>query len=272
MHRNGVWQLCCAGALLIALMTVSGAGFGATKAGPSRDELLNFRHSLDHLLASKDWTGLAKALSIDQPKEKLGISTVWGLAEVRAGRGGFFLTTFVSRDLWLSGNLMQVEDPQNDPRVGAAAMALYAVTVIRVDGTECADATSPTARFDQLLQQRNTVFRFLAAQPEEVRSAAISMAIAMDRDIGPKRPHQDVMLCNFGMDGMMAAMQSGTAHEVPNTSGHVGKTVDATPPPGWKPKFVQASVYEPAKAKVRASLQEQLEDLVATLVKSNTGR
>lgn len=272
MHRSWAWQAWCAGALLVTLAIITGAGFGATAEGPSKGDLLDFRQSLDRLLASKNWVGLADALSPDQPKEKFGVSTVWALAQVRAGRGGFFLTTFASRNLWLGGNLVQVEDPQSDPRVGAAAIALYAVIVISVDGTECADATSPTARFDQLIQQRGAVFQFLASRPEAVRDLAIRSAIKMDRDIGSKRPHHDEMLCNFGMTGMMAEVQSGQAHEVPNTTGHVGKTVDATPPPGWKPKFVQASVYEPAKAKVRATLQEQLETMVATIVKSKPAR
>ena len=94
MHRSWAWQARCAGALLVTLAIITGAGFGATAEGPSKGDLLDFRQSLDRLLASKNWAGLADALSPDQPKEKFGVSTVWALAQVRAGRGGFFLTTF----------------------------------------------------------------------------------------------------------------------------------------------------------------------------------
>jgi hypothetical protein len=217
---------------------------------------------LDALLAAKDWNGLGQALAPTSDFDTFTATLDWLQERVISGRGGFFVATFYARNLWLIGNSDKVEDPAKDLRMTAAMMTLYAFILIRVDGLESQDPSSPSHRLDQLIEQRGEVFRFLASKPKDVRDHVISNAVSMDRMLAPHREHNDDTLCNAGMTAMMSGLMSGQQREAPTPPGHIGKTIEVLPSPAWKPAFVAPEIYEPAKAKARAELQQTVEAFV----------
>ena len=67
------------------------------------------------------------------------------------------------------------------------------------------------------------------------------------------------------MAAVMAGFGAGREHEIPNPGGYYGKTVDVSPPPDWKPKFLPPQAYEPAKEKARANMRQSLEKLIEAM-------
>lgn len=237
-----------------------------TPGGTPRPACIATYAKLDKLLATKDWGGLGAALSNSGDVDAYVASIDWLSEQVTAGRGGFFVVTFLARDYWTLGNDMAALG--GDLRLNGALMSLYALSVIQTDGVECADRSSPGARTDQLMQLRREAFLFLGTQSPDVRSHMIATVVGMDRKIGPLRAHNDENLCNFGMDRMSAGIEAGLTKEIPNPGGYVGKTVGVDAPPGWKPKYRPPSEYEPEKAKVRQALRDTLTTFVDSIVKA----
>ena len=223
---------------------------------------------LNALLDAKDWGGLVRALSFGSDGEENMALLDWQQDAITSGRGGLLVSLAYARNLWLVGSSQNAEDPARDLRMSSAMITLYAFILIRVDGLECQDSTSPSHRMDQLVQQQKDVLLFLASKPKEARDHVISNAVAMEKLLAPHREHNDELLCNGGMLAMMAGLMGGQQREVPTPPGHVGKTTDVVPPAGWKPAFLAPEVYEPAKAKARDDLQKTVEAFVDVMVKA----
>lgn len=217
---------------------------------------------LNGLLAAKDWSGLGRALAFGSDGDENMALLDWQQETLTSGRGGFFVSMSYARNLWLIGSSQNVEDVGKDLRMSSAMITLYTFIIVRVDGLECQDATSPGHRMDQLIQQLGEVFRFLASKPKDVRDRVISNAVTMDRLLAPHRDHNDDCLCGAGMMGMFAGLMGGTQREVATPPGGVGRTIEVSPPPAWKPAYVAPEVYEPAKAKARADMQKTIEEFI----------
>jgi hypothetical protein len=171
--------------------------------------------------------------------------------------GGFFLALLYARDLWNVGDSAKIADPAKDPRLTAGLISLYAFELIVIDGTKCEDRSAPDNRLSQLLTQRAAALNFLKQQPPDIKGKIVDIAIALERKTAPLRKDDD-LICRDGMDQMRAGLERGTQQEVPNTSGHVGKTIAVTPPPDWTPKFVSPDVYSPLQVKARADMRGNL--------------
>jgi hypothetical protein len=89
--------------------------------------------ALDALLATRDWHGLATALSQPPDAASLPRALNWLQAKVNDG-AGFMIALAYTRDLWMAGNAMNVSDPLKDLRVTAGMMALYAYELVVIDG------------------------------------------------------------------------------------------------------------------------------------------
>jgi hypothetical protein len=215
---------------------------------------------LDALLSARNWNALGAALSRLGPPPEFTRKLNWLKTRMENG-GGLLLPTIYARDLWAIGNNLKVTDPNTDMRVSAALISFYAYEITVIDGAKCEDQSAPGNRVSQLLANRAATFAFLKQQTPDLKMKVIDVAIALERKTAPLRKDDD-LICRGGLDEMKASLERGQQREVPNTSGHVGKTIAVVPPPDWTPKFVSPSVYRPMQEKARADMRESLLNLV----------
>jgi len=166
-----------------------------------------------------------------------------------------------TRNLWIAGGALNVSDPSKDIRVTAGLMALYAYELIVIDGAKCEDRSAPSNRASQLLRFNSATFGFLKAQSVELKPKIVEIALALEKKTAPLRKDDD-LICRNGMEEMKAGLERGTQREVPNTSGHYGKTVEVAPPPDWAPKLVPSATFVPMQESARATMQQNLLKLV----------
>jgi hypothetical protein len=215
---------------------------------------------LDALLMARNWDALGAALSRPDTNLEIIRKLNWLKTRMENG-GGLLLPTIYARDLWAIGINLKVSDPNTDMRVSAALISFYAYEITIIDGAKCEDQSAPSNRISQLLRNRAATLAYLKQQPVDLKMKVVEVAIALERKTAPLRKDDD-LICRGGMDEMKASLERGTQQEVPNTTGHYGKTVAVTPPPGWTPKFVPPSVYRPMQEKARADMRESLLKLV----------
>jgi hypothetical protein len=215
---------------------------------------------LDALLAARNWDALGAALSRPGTNQEIARKLNWLKTRMENG-GGLLLPTIYARDLWAIGINLKVNDPNTDMRVSAALISFYAYEITVIDGAKCEDQSAPSNRVSQLLRNRAATLAYLKQQPLDLRMKVVEVAIALERKTAPLRKDDD-LICRGGMDEMKASLERGTQQEVPNTTGHYGKTIAVTPPPDWTPKFVPPSVYRPMQEKARADMRESLLNLV----------
>lgn len=215
---------------------------------------------LDAMLAARNWNGLSAAL---QPLQADSIVKVmkWLGAQIRTNGGTFLLDLVYTRDLWLAGNAQPIDDPMQDMRVTAATMALYSYAIVLIDGSKCDDDTALTERATLLLRTNAPIVAFLKAQPAQVQSSAIDMAIALEKKTAAQRKEDD-LICRAGMAQMRAGLERGTQREMPSQPGMVGKSIGVTPPPDWEPRFAPPEVYKPKQEKARAEMAVMLRKLI----------
>jgi hypothetical protein len=222
-------------------------------ASPSNTEL-------DALLKAKDWTHLSSALS--SPRDSAAFARVLDWLHVRLDEGAGFMVAYAyMRNLWTAGNALKAEDPAKDLRLTAGMIALYAYELIVLDGAKCEDQTAPGNRVSQLFSLNPALFSFLKSRPANLKEYVVTIALAFEKKTASLRGDDD-LLCRDGMDQMKAGLERGTQQEVPNTSGHFGKTIAVTPPAGWTPKFVPPETYIPIQKKARAAMRENLLKLI----------
>lgn len=218
---------------------------------------------LDALLEARDWKRLSPALmALSSPRDAASFARVadWLKGKLLSGAG--FLVAYVyMRDLWAAGNGLNVDDPKNDLRVSAGMIALYAFELIVIDGAKCEDRSAPDNRVHQLLSLNAATFSFLKSRPAELKENLVTTALAFEKKTAPMRRDDD-LLCRDGMDQMKAGLERGTQREVPTPPGHIGRTVDVTPPPDWAPKFVPPQTYVPIQSGARATMRETLLKLI----------
>jgi hypothetical protein len=215
---------------------------------------------LDALLTARNWDALGAALSRPVTNQEFARKLNWLKTRMENG-GGLLLPTIYARDLWAIGINLKVSDPNTDMRVSAALISFYAYQITIIDGAKCENQSALGNRVSQLLSNRTATFAYLKQQPLELRMKVVEVAIALERKTAPLRKDDD-LICRGGMDEMKASLERGTQKEVPNTTGHYGKTIAVTPPPDWTPKFVPPSVYRPMQEKARADMRESLLNLV----------
>jgi hypothetical protein len=184
----------------------------------------------------------------------------WLHTRLDAG-GGLLLGLLYARDLWVVGNSQHVADPAKDMRVTAGMIALYTYELIVIDGAKCADKSAPGNRLTQLLNARRDTLAYLKQLPQEWKNTVVKIAIAFEKKTAKLR-REDDLICRGGLEEYRAGLERGTQREVPNTDGHVGKTVDVRPPADWMPDFVAPSVYQPLQEKARGDMQSTLLRLI----------
>lgn len=213
-------------------------------------------NDLDALLEAKDWNRLSAALR--SPRDAASAARVlnWLHAKLDSG-AGFLVALAYMHDLWGAGSALNVQDPGKDLRVSAGLIALYTYELIVIDGAKCEDRTAPDNRVNQLFGLNRAVFSFFKSLPTELKTRIVDVALALEKKTAPLREDDD-LICRDGLEQMKAGLEKGTQKEIPNTSGHYGKTVAVTPPADWVPKFVPASTYIPMQSKAREAMRERL--------------
>jgi hypothetical protein len=215
---------------------------------------------LDALLAARNWKGLGAALSVPGNAESLTRVMNWLHARIYNG-GGIFLDIIYARDLWFVGSSLNIDDPARDMRLSAGLMVLYTYQLVVIDGAECEDQSAPSNRLTQLFRTQAPTLAFLKKQPADLKSKIVDLSIALENRTAPLRKDDD-FICRDGMDQTRAGMERGTQQEIPDPSGHYGKTIGVKPPPDWVPKFVSPEIYKPKQNKVRATMRDNLLKLV----------
>ena len=169
--------------------------------------------------------------------------------------GGLLLPTIYARDLWAIGSNLKVSDPNTDMRVSAALISFYAYEITIIDGAKCEDQSAPSNRVSQLLRNGAATFAFLKQQPPDLKMKVVDVAIALERKTAPFRTDDD-LICRGGMDEMKASLERGKQQEVPNTTGHYGKTIAVTPPPDCtRSSFRPASIARCKRRHVRTCVR-----------------
>jgi hypothetical protein len=225
----------------------------AAAAPPSKNDL-------DALLEAKDWTRLGPALLPPRDPVSLGRILDWLHAKLDNG-AGFMVAFSYMRNLWVAGSALNVEDTEKDMRVTAGMIGLYTYELTVIDGAKCEDRSAPDNRVHQLLTLNPATFSFLKSRPTALKTKIVLVALAFEKRTALLRSDDD-LICRDGLDQMRAGLQRGTQTEVPNTSGHVGRTVAVTPPPHWVPKLVPPATYIPMQNAARATMQGNLLKLI----------
>jgi hypothetical protein len=249
--------------LLLALATFSAFVLCSTATAQTQSAIapsLPSDAELDTLLSARNWEGLGAALSRSGPTSEFARKLNWLKTRMDNG-GGFFLALHFARNFWVTGNTLKIDDPAKDPRVTAGLYSLYAFELIVIDGARCEDRSAPDNRISQLLSGQAATLAFLKQQQPDLKVKTVDIAIALERKTAPLRKEDD-LVCRNGMEEMRASLEKGTEQEVPNRTGHFGKTIAVTPPPNWAPRFVSPEIYRPMQEKARASMRENLLRLV----------
>ncbi|BBU60932.1 hypothetical protein MSC49_08670 [Methylosinus sp. C49] len=205
----------------------------------------------------KDWNGLGAALRNADPSPAARAKVLNWLQRKVVGGAEYFVVYAYMRELWNVGTTTQLEVA----RRAAGTMALYAYALISIDGAKCQDQTAPGNRMTQLLSLNPSTFSFVKSQPAETRAEMIDMAIAAEKHTSSARRDDD-LICRGGLEEYKAALEGGTQTEVPNSTGHFGKTFQVAPPADWKPKFAPPEVYRPKQEIARNAMREALLKLI----------
>jgi hypothetical protein len=242
--------------LFVAFWTTSSASAQVASDAPS-PELPANAADLNGLLYMKDWNGLGAALKdADQTPVTRVKAMNWLQRRVLRGAEYFVVYAYM-RELWTVGTVSQSEGM----RQTAGAMALYAYALIAIDGAKCQDQTAPGNRMTQLLGLNPSTFSFVKSQPAETKAKMIDLAITIENRTSSARRDDD-LLCRGGLEEYKAAFEGGTQTEVPNSTGHFGKTFQVEPPADWKPKFAPPEVYRPKQEIARNAMREALLKLI----------
>jgi hypothetical protein len=166
-----------------------------------------------------------------------------------------------ARDLWVVGKNQNVADPAKDMRMTAGMITLYTYEIIVIDGAKCEDQSAPGHRVEQILSARRETLAYLKQLPPEWKNSVVNIAIAFEKKTANLR-REDDLICRGGLEEYRVGSERGTQHEVPNTEGYYGKTVDVRPPADWVPNFVAPAVYQPLQEKARADMRAMLLQLI----------
>jgi hypothetical protein len=215
---------------------------------------------LDALLAAKKWDELGAALSQAKGGEPFARKLDWLQAKIDAG-GGFFVVFMYAKDLWLAGNSAKIKNPDQDTRVTAGLMTLYAYQLILVDGAKCEDVSALSHRTDQLLMFGKPMLSYLKAKPEKLKAKIIDLAIAYEKHTAPLRKNDDV-LCRGGLKEILAGLEGGATREGPSPPGEPGKSFEVEPPASYAPQFLAPDVYLPLQEKARSAVKTNLAKLL----------
>ncbi len=242
--------------MAMALVLLPFAPAGSQPPMPAAVHSLPSDAELDGLWAARKWNDLGAAVTnLDSPAA-FSKSMDWLHTRLDAG-GGLMIGILYARDLWIAGNNQNVVDPDKDLRLTAGMIALYTYEIIVIDGAKCEDKTAPGNRLEQLLRARRETVAYLKQQSPEVKAKVVNIAIAFESKTAKLRK-QDDLICRGGMEEHRVAMERGTQTEVPNTNGHLGRTIDLRPPADWEPAFVASAVYQPLQDKARADMRATL--------------
>lgn len=215
---------------------------------------------LDGLLAAHKWNDLGAALSQLDGAASFAKSMDWLNSRLDSG-GGLLLGILYARDLWIVGSSQPVTDPSKDMRATAGMITLYTYELIAIDGAKCEDKSAPQNRLTQLFGARRETFAYLKQLPPEWKISIVNLAIAFEKKTAVLRGEDD-LICRGGLEQYRAGLTRGSQHEVPNTDGHVGKTVDVRPPADWTPSFIAPAAYQPLQQKARAEMPTTLLQLI----------
>lgn len=147
---------------------------------------------LDDMLAAHDWNRLAAATS--QPLQAMAFARRldWFKAKVMDG-AGFFVASLYARQLMVAGAAISATDTDNDLRMTAGAMILYAVDLIGIDGARCADATAPGNRMAMILHGSRPIVAFLKQQSPAAQQQAVDVAVALERRTAALRGNDELL-------------------------------------------------------------------------------
>jgi TonB family protein len=197
---------------------------------------------LDSMLLTGKYAALAQRLRSVATSDEVERDINWEDAKIYNG-GGFFVSLAYVYDAWRVGNAQN--DDIGEIRKGRAALAfMYALDLVRIDGTKCADPSAPGHRADQLIFANAPVLKYLRGQSQASRFNTASISLALEKATADLRV-PDKFLCSGGLAQMSDSIRAQGDEPLPTIAmpGYVGKTVLVPEDPAFKPQFVDESVW-----------------------------
>jgi hypothetical protein len=207
------------------------------------------KSKLDSLLAAKDWKGISAATAIGANPNDFVNSISWLKLKTDTG-GSFFIAMLYTRGLW------QVADATKAKGTTELAqlMSLYTIALIHIDGMACGDPTAPMHRLDQMsANEIGAALRSLRALPKEKTEILVRQAVGLEWATADRRISQDDVVCSGGLDEIKAGIDANLLGPAHTEAGQIGKVIDVRTPTGWKPAFLQETIFKPEQEKRRGA-------------------
>ncbi len=217
---------------------------------------------LDTMLRQKDFARLVARLRGVRSAQEAGLDLNWEQTRLYDG-AGFLIALSYMQNLWRLGAAMP-DDSGEGLKGSAGMMFLYAVDLVALDGTRCADASAPGHRRDQLFAQSLPIIAYLRALPRAARMTSATVSLNIEAATAPLRADDDI-LCSGGLAEITTGLKAQGAkplEQTPNAPGTIGKTYSVPPAPGYEPQFVAADVWRPKQAAARHALPASLTRLL----------
>jgi hypothetical protein len=213
---------------------------------------------LDKMVQTHDYLGLGKRLRSATEADEIERDVNWEDAQIYNG-AGFLLAIAYMYDAWRLG--VSRQDDIGEIRKQRAALAfLYGLDLASIDAPECADATAPGHRIDQLIFQNVSILRYIKAQSAVVRMSSASRSLELEKATSLLRRPDDV-LCSGGMAQIGAGLRANgdkPLPEVKGAPGTIGKTLAVPDDPAFRVQFLDPAVYEPKREAARAAMPASL--------------
>jgi hypothetical protein len=200
-----VWPACAAlGALLLAAAPATAQPLPGGPAlrqqlgrgmDPAGRAMPNDVVLLDAMAARGDERGLTRRLKPVRDPRILALDINWERSRVYRGAGLLVAIAF-AEDLWRAAALPDASPAEADGlRRSAASAALYAFTLIAMDGLGCGDVSAPSHRGGAVASQLRPILRYAATLPEADRGSVIGEAVTFESVTAPSRT-PDPLVCS----------------------------------------------------------------------------
>lgn len=210
--------------------------------------------NLDHMYGTGDLMALGHRITSENSAMGLVLDLNWERARLFSG-AGFIVALYYFQDLWRSSsNAPGLKDT-------SAAMFLYALDLILVDGVKCSDQSAPGHRLDQLFGAPHAdILKYLQDASPSMRQKYIDLSVKLEGATARLR-QDDIVLCSGGMAQMDANIQALGDRPVPSAPGVPGKSFVVPNAPGYQPGFVDAAISGPKQLAARQALADNLAKL-----------
>jgi hypothetical protein len=246
----------------LSLLIAFALATAATSVPPLSPDVAALRAEADALLKKRDYVGLQNRVLAPRSQTEVQAFLDWG--RDRWFEGNSAAVPFVhGRLLWSAAGDDARLAGLKDSAVGSL---LYVLAVVRIDGTRCGDRTAPIDRYVKIVSAGREMLQYAATAGPEDRDQMITLAELVERRTAAVRDEKgDIdFVCRFGMEETTYNLRHGSARELPNKPGQIGRQVELSGDGNYRPSVRHDADWKPEAAKLRASMRADLEALLGT--------